>query len=459
MRVSTLSMIGLVAVVGVVLWGAGRAGGLAPATLAAQAAPEPPAAADPYQRSADHYGFRATATRGAQHGEELYFYKCWFCHSELADRAPSLEAVGSTLTGQAVAEKIREGGPGMPAYQHTLSEADIADLLSYLRSEQCCWEGEEPPPQPRFRAGRGSAVSVPEAPTGRAALQGGAWGRLGSEGQPVEGVRRAADLDRDGDPDDGLHERRGAIRISGAGAGTLHAAHSPTDGVRAVSARGDRDRRCDAAGRYRAPADQRHYLLPPTPAVLAQLTGAEWLLNLPGTGEEKRVFGLACNYCHSYQQVFRNRYDARSWELIVQRMLRSSSSTLFGTRVPTPESMDRTGRPMLETEAFLANWLARVSGPDTEHAPLHYLPRERGRSTRVVITEYELPRSPRRPWRRGREHLVHRPPQPVCRRAGSPHRSRRRAPDSGEGRRHTGRAARYPPRLVLRGLVATSDGP
>ena len=32
------------------------------------------------------------------------------------------------------------------------------------------------------------------------------------------------------------------------------------------------------------------------------------------------------------------------------------------------------------------------SKPDTSRAPLQYLPRERGRSTRVVITEYELPR-------------------------------------------------------------------
>ena len=392
MSVTKLSMIGLVAVAGVSLWGTGRAGRLAPATLAAQEAPEPPAAADPYQRSADHYGFRATATSGVQHGEELYFYKCWFCHSELADRAPSLEAVGSTLTERAVAEKIRDGGPGMPAYRHTLGEADIADLLSYLRSEKCCWEGEEPPPQPRYRAGQGAAASAPAAPAGRAALQGGAWGLLRSAGQPVEGVgvqlistataiRTTVYTNEAG---------RFEFPVLAPGRYTLRIPR-PMEFEpylrEAVEIAGATQLAHIELGRI---SDT--YLLPPTPAVLAQLTGAEWLLNLPGTGEEKRVFGLACNYCHSYQQVFRNRYDARSWELIVQRMLRSSSSTLFGNRVPTPETMDRTGRPMLETEAFLANWLARVSGPDTKHAPLHYLPRERGRSTRVVITEYELPR-------------------------------------------------------------------
>ena len=73
------------------------------------------------------------------------------------------------------------------------------------------------------------------------------------------------------------------------------------------------------------------YLLPPTPEILAQLTGSEWMLNLSGTGEEKRVFTLGCGMgCHSYQQVFRNLYDEQGWELILQRMLRSGSSTLFG---------------------------------------------------------------------------------------------------------------------------------
>ena len=62
--------------------------------------------------------------------------------------------------------------------------------------------------------------------------------------------------------------------------------------------------------------------LPPTDDILAQLTGTEWMLNLPGTGEEKRVFTTSCLFgCHSLQQVFRNTYDERSWRLIYQRMI------------------------------------------------------------------------------------------------------------------------------------------
>lgn len=134
--------------------------------------------------------------------------------------------------------------------------------------------------------------------------------------------------------------------------------------------------------------------LPPTKEILAQLTGSEWLMNFPATGEEKRVFTLMCGFgCHSYQQVFRNTYDERSWRLIMQRMVRSSSSPLIrDTKNPTPTTLDRAGRPMLQDEDALTNFLARVRGPESKDPPLHYLPRERGRATRVVVTEYELPR-------------------------------------------------------------------
>jgi streptogramin lyase len=133
--------------------------------------------------------------------------------------------------------------------------------------------------------------------------------------------------------------------------------------------------------------------LPPTPETMAQLTGAEWMMNLEGTGEEKRVFTVGCGFgCHSYQQIFRNRYDERSWKLILERMIRSGSSPLIRDTKPTPTTKDRMGRLMLEDEAFLAKWLARVRGPESKDPPLYYLPRERGRSTRVIVTEYELPR-------------------------------------------------------------------
>jgi virginiamycin B lyase len=134
--------------------------------------------------------------------------------------------------------------------------------------------------------------------------------------------------------------------------------------------------------------------VPATPETLSQLTGSEWLLNLSGTGEQKRVFTLTCGFgCHSYQQIFRNRFDQRSWAIILRKMMaRGGGSPLILAENPTPASIDRAHRPHLQDEAFLAKWLSQVRGPESQDEPLHFLPRPKGASTKVIITEYELPR-------------------------------------------------------------------
>ena len=125
--------------------------------------------------------------------------------------------------------------------------------------------------------------------------------------------------------------------------------------------------------------------LPPTPEIMAQLSGAEWMMNLSGTGEEKRYFTRACGFgCHSYQQSFRPRYDERSWRLIVQRMATYSGSPLINKA--------RRARHSEEIQEVIVKWLARVRGPDSEDTPVMPLPGPRGAATRVIVTEYELPR-------------------------------------------------------------------
>jgi len=124
--------------------------------------------------------------------------------------------------------------------------------------------------------------------------------------------------------------------------------------------------------------------LPPLPGIAAQMTGSEWLLSLSGTGEQKRLLTNNCNWCHSYQQIFRNHYDEQGWTKIIYRMIHGAGSPLINT--------NERGRWGGDEEARLVGWLASVRGPDSPDPAFVMLPRPQGRQTKVVITEYELPR-------------------------------------------------------------------
>jgi streptogramin lyase len=125
-------------------------------------------------------------------------------------------------------------------------------------------------------------------------------------------------------------------------------------------------------------------VLPPTPEIAAQMTGSEWLASLSGTGDEKKLLTTNCNWCHSYQQIFRNRYDEDGWGKIVNRMTKGAGSPLINMRP--------AGRFNDADTARMVKWLATVRGPQAKDPPFVTLPRPQGRQTRVVITEYELPR-------------------------------------------------------------------
>jgi virginiamycin B lyase len=124
--------------------------------------------------------------------------------------------------------------------------------------------------------------------------------------------------------------------------------------------------------------------LPPYPFILAQVSGADWLQVLPGDETVKRNFRTQCNYCHSYQQVFRNRYDEESWAKIVFRMLHGGGSPLIEVR--------ERGRLKPDEEAAMVKWLSTVRGPNSPDPHFPIPPRPKGRATKAVITEYEMPR-------------------------------------------------------------------
>src|SRR5262249_19015315 len=105
------------------------------------------------QRSVQIYQYKTVTDSGADRGEVIYYYKCWMCHNDYTrasgTAAPSLKEVfkraklvsGEAVNDDTVSKQIKNGSAAMPAFRNTLTDADIADLLKYLR-DKCCYQEE-----------------------------------------------------------------------------------------------------------------------------------------------------------------------------------------------------------------------------------------------------------------------------------------------------------------------------
>jgi virginiamycin B lyase len=141
-----------------------------------------------------------------------------------------------------------------------------------------------------------------------------------------------------------------------------------------------------------------------TKDLAAQLTAAEWLMSAPGTKDQK-LFGGFCIQCHSLEKVFRSKFDADGWMNVLQRMVNYSpaSENEDGVFKPIqnpykvtlgPDS--KVGGAIPITARELAEYLASINLSTSKDGKWPYelktLPRPTGRDTRVIITEYDLPR-------------------------------------------------------------------
>lgn len=123
--------------------------------------------ADPYDRGAMMYGYQRVGKSGVARGQEIYYMRCWMCHSEYVmatdpSPAPSLRDVFKRNNAQYVEGIIRSGGARMPAYTpETLTDEELKDLVAYLE-QKCgtyptgggCFDEHNPPPNPLYRFSR-----------------------------------------------------------------------------------------------------------------------------------------------------------------------------------------------------------------------------------------------------------------------------------------------------------------
>jgi streptogramin lyase len=136
-------------------------------------------------------------------------------------------------------------------------------------------------------------------------------------------------------------------------------------------------------------------------SVVSQLTNGEWMMSIPGQDSFKASFMLDCQGCHTLQRVFTALHDAEEWKQVFTRMGRYAPET-----TPTHPQLIVTGgarseRPRVPAAMMqqAAEYLERVSlaNPDRTEYDLKTLPRPKGKATKVVITEWDLPRKEAQP--------------------------------------------------------------
>src|SRR5262245_60341870 len=130
-----------------------------------------------------------------------------------------------------------------------------------------------------------------------------------------------------------------------------------------------------------------------TKTLEAQLTSGEWMASFPGTQQQKN-FMDRCTSCHTYERIAKSSYNADEWIAVLQRMASYAPGSMGIEPQKRKEIRERT---VVDAERLRprAEYLASInlSNAAQWEYPLKPLPRLKGRSTKVVITEYDLPRS------------------------------------------------------------------
>src|SRR5690242_11884376 len=132
----------------------------------------------------------------------------------------------------------------------------------------------------------------------------------------------------------------------------------------------------------------------------AQLSNAEWLISAPGEDKQKN-FLTGCTGCHTLERVFKSSYDPAQLREVFQRMaLYSPGSTPQRPQLLQTGGLRGERTRVREDVAIVASeWLASVnlSQAETRAWPLKTLPRPKGKATKVLITEWDLPRKDAQP--------------------------------------------------------------
>jgi streptogramin lyase len=133
-----------------------------------------------------------------------------------------------------------------------------------------------------------------------------------------------------------------------------------------------------------------------TADLAVQLSNGEWLASIPGTDQQKSQL-LNCVGCHTLERIVRSKYDSDGFlTQILPRM-----QGYVNQSIPAHPQLRRAERLMeergdqrVQVYRALADFLGTVnlSVGSAWSYPLRTFARPTGRATRVIYTEYRLPR-------------------------------------------------------------------
>jgi hypothetical protein len=121
-----------------------------------------------------------------------------------------------------------------------------------------------------------------------------------------------------------------------------------------------------------------------------QLSSGEWLQSIPGTKQFKEAL-FNCTSCHTLERPLKSKYNATDMGKVVQRMSTWAQGSMPAQ--PQPQLGRKIGPPTAG-QAALGKFISTINlseGPERPY-PLKTDPRPKGKATRVIITEYDLPR-------------------------------------------------------------------
>jgi virginiamycin B lyase len=164
--------------------------------------------------------------------------------------------------------------------------------------------------------------------------------------------------------------------------------------IRAVGYDLDQPAKVDVAAQQGATYDLK---LRKTEDLAAQLSNGEWFASFPGTDQQKNAM-LGCVGCHTLERVARSTHTTDDFINVtlprmqgyVNQSIPAAPQLRQGER-----RMEERGDQRVQVYRGMAEFLSSInrSAGSQWSYELKTLPRPKGRSTRVVITEYELPRA------------------------------------------------------------------